>query len=99
MKSPDVMSAAEINHELDKLDTQRSKANRALIDAGRGHERFSETAAKTDPLAVVFNTIADRQYALSHEIERRCGPGAPSRLPLRQCFGPIGTNARKSKRG
>ena len=89
MKSPDVMSAAEINRELDALDVKRSKANRALIDAGRGHELASETATKTDPLAVEFNTVADRQCDLSREIDRRYGPGAPSRLPLRKGFGPI----------
>lgn len=89
MKNPEVMSAAEINRELDRLDAKRSELNRAFIDAGRGHETAAETAKLTDPLAVKFNMIADRQFDLRYEIERRYGPGAPSRLPLRQGFGPI----------
>jgi hypothetical protein len=83
------MTAGEINRELDKLDVQRSELNRAFIEANRGYEKASETAELNDPLAVKFNAVSDRQCALRHEIERRYGPNAPSRLPLRQGFGPI----------
>ncbi len=48
MKSPDIMSAAEINRELDKLDQRRSTLNRAFIDAGRGYETAAETASIND---------------------------------------------------
>lgn len=89
MKNPDVMTAGEINRELDKLDAKRSELNRAFIDAGRGHETAAETVKLTDPLAVKYNAVADRQCALRYEIERRYGPGAPSRLPLGKGFGPL----------
>lgn len=89
MKSPDVMTAAEINRELDRLDAKRSENARAFIDAGRGNERPTDYATKDDPLSVAARAISDRQRDLRYEIERRYGPGAPSRLPLRKGFGPI----------
>jgi hypothetical protein len=92
VKNPDVMTVGEINRELDRLDVKRSKNCAAFIATGRGHERPSDYATKDDPLSVESRTIGDRQCALRHEIERRYGPGAPSRLPLRKGFGPLKNN-------
>jgi hypothetical protein len=89
VKDPAIMGAGEINRELDRLDVQRSTNTRAFIDAGRGYERPSDYAKKDDPLSVAANAIGDRQCALRNEIDRRYGPGAPSRLPLRKGFGPL----------
>jgi hypothetical protein len=85
-KDPAIMTAGQINRELDALDKQRSNANNFLIAVGRGDETFEETCCKTDPASLVFRAIVDRQSALRLEIGRRYGPGAPSRLP--RGFGP-----------
>lgn len=87
LKDVRTLSASQINHELDSLHKKRSKINEEMIAAGRGHETWVETAKKTDPLALKHNAIADRMRDLRWEIERRYGPGAPSRLP--RGFGPI----------
>ncbi len=42
----------------------------------------------TDPLALQYQQVADRQQALRNEIAARYGPGAPSRLPSGRGFGP-----------
>jgi len=88
-KDPHVMSGAEINKELDRLD----KANRIIIDemieAGRGYENSSQTYALGkghDPLTDRFIENGDRRRALRIEMELRYGPGTPSRLP--RGFGP-----------
>lgn len=80
-KSPAVMTAGQINKELDALDKRRSKLLDEMIAAGRGTERWSETAVKTDELALRMIAVSDRTSALRYEITRRYGPGAPSRLP------------------
>lgn len=91
----DCMSAGQINKALDRVD----KAGRALVDdfiaAGRGHEKPSETRTKTDPLAQRHIQISDVRWTLRNEIERRYGPGAPSRLPTGRGFGPISARCRK----
>jgi hypothetical protein len=86
-KTPSQMSAGEINRELDRLDRAHSKLISQFIEAGRGHERSSETMTKSDPLARAYQESTDRFRALRNEIERRMGPGATSRLP--RGFGPI----------
>lgn len=87
MKTPASMTAKQINDELDALSKKRDACGHKFIEAGRGSETAAETAAKSDPLAVEWNAIADRQVALHSEIETRYGPGAPYRLPTRG-FGP-----------
>jgi hypothetical protein len=85
------MSAAAINHELDKLDALSSKINSEMISAGRGHETWSETMrlspASADDLTIAWQTVNARRRDLRDQVERRYGPGAPSRLP--KGFGPI----------
>lgn len=87
-KLPADMTAGEINKALDRLDRERSHLADAFIAAGRGGERPSETRKKADPLALRHNELADAYLALRMEVERRYGPGAPSRLP--RGFGPLG---------
>jgi hypothetical protein len=75
------MTAGEINKRLDRLDRQSSELTDEFIAAGRGHELPSETAKLDDPLARRKNQLFTEHSALHREIERRYGPGAPSRLP------------------
>lgn len=87
-KTVECMTAGEINKALDRLDRERDKLNTAFIDAGRGHERPSETMTKSDPLAEDYKRLSNTRSAVEREISRRYGPGAPSRLP--KGFGPVG---------
>jgi hypothetical protein len=89
VKDPTVMTAGQINRELDKLDVKDSDVNRRMIDDGRGYELASETWKKTDPLAMEWRFLRDRRMLLRLEIERRYGPRAPHRLPSGRGFGPI----------
>lgn len=86
-KEPRGMTAGQINRELDGLDARGSQICTEMIDAGRGHERPTETHTKSDPLSLSYIAVASRQSELRIEIELRYGPGAPPRLPLRG-FGP-----------
>jgi hypothetical protein len=88
-KDPAVMTAGEINKELDKLDLLSSKNTDAFIEAGRGDERPSDYRHKGDPLSLEANALTDRRGRLHNEIERRYGPRAPRRLPTGRGFGPI----------
>lgn len=81
MRDPADLTPAQINRELDALDRRRSRNTDAFIAAGRGEERQSEYLGKRDPLSREATEIFERQSALRAEIERRYGPGAPSRLP------------------
>lgn len=85
-KQPALMTAAEINRELDRLDRQRRRLTDEFIEAGRGRETASETQKLDDPLARRWNAITGRAYDLRNEITLRYGPDAPSRLP--RDFGP-----------
>lgn len=82
------MSAGKINRALDLLDAAISKNNDALIEAGFGHLTFSETAKLNHEAARECVRLADQRFLFRMEVERRYGPGAPSRLPSRG-FGPI----------
>ena len=81
------MGGAEINKRLDALDRESSALVDELIAQGRGSERYSETARKTDPLSLRYVQNGRDASMLHDEIARRYGPGAPSRLP--RGFGPI----------
>lgn len=81
------MTAGQINKELDRLSKVSSKLIDKFIAVGRGHERISEIREKKDPLALAYIDNLNRTLQLRSEIERRYGPGAPSRLP--RGFGPI----------
>ena len=89
-KDARLLTAGQINRELDALDIAMSKNCSAMIAAGRGHERPSETALLDDNLSLSCRAIWARQSELRIEIAMRYGPGAPSRLPLRG-FGPRST--------
>ncbi len=84
---PRRMAAAAINRELDALYKKASKVGQKLIDAGRGHETFTDIMPKTDPLSLEHNAIWDRRRTLQWEIRRRMGPGHETRLP--RGFGPL----------
>lgn len=81
------MTAGEINKALDKLDRASSILGDRFIEAGRGHEKPTETWKLDDPLAREFKKLSSERSALHNEMERRYGPGVPSRLP--RGFGPI----------
>lgn len=84
------MTANQINSKLDKLDKLDSKLTDAMIEAGRGYERPSDWEKMSDPLAKKLQQAYRDRMDLRNEIERRYGPGAPSRLP--RGFGPIKRN-------
>ncbi len=79
--------ASKINAMLDRLDRLSSRNGDAFIAAGRGHERPSDYEDKEDVLSRAAVAIFRARSVLRHEVERRYGPGAPSRLP--RGFGPI----------
>ena len=81
------LGAAGINQALDKLDKEQSKLNGALIEAGFGHVRLQEIMKMDHPVAQQYAVVSGQIALLHEEIERRYGPGAPSRLP--RGFGPI----------
>ena len=87
--SPETMTAGQINRALDRLEADSRRLTQRFIDAGRGHERMQEILAAGDPLALAYRAVSDATRALRNEIERRYGPGAPSRLPAGRGFGPI----------
>lgn len=87
-KDPATMTAGEVNRELDRLDKKRRAIGQEMIDAGRGHETYSETWKMTDPLALRWQEVAGRERDLRWEIDRRMGPGHHSRLPAGRFFGP-----------
>lgn len=87
LPDPATMQPAKINSELDRLAKKSSKIGEKLIAAGRGYEKYWDTMAKTDSLAIEFRVVAEREQALRREIERRMGPGKTSRLP--RGFGPL----------
>lgn len=94
MRIPDVSDvatwpASKINAALDRLDKLSSANTDDFINAGRGHERPSEylRADRTDPLSRRAQELYSAESAIRYEINRRYGPGAPSRLP--RGFGPI----------
>jgi len=86
-KLPHTMQPSEINKELDRLDAKRSDLCDRMIDAGRGHERYSDYCSLQDPLSLAIVRVQTRQADLRSEIDRRYGPNAPSRLP--KGFGPL----------
>ena len=94
-KDPKIMSASEINKELDRLSEKSSAIGQQMIDAGRGHETFNDTykiGRGHDPLTDAYLDVSDRRMDLQREIHLRYGPGAPSRLPAGRGFGPRKTS-------
>jgi hypothetical protein len=68
------MTNAQLKNEHAKLSEKSSELNSKLIEAGRGSEKFNETAAKTDPLAVEYHANYLRRSALRQEVMVRYGP-------------------------
>lgn len=87
-KSPDDMTAGELNKALDKVDAKLSALTQKFIDAGRGNERPSDWRDKTDPLSLEYKRLHSERSPLYIERDMRYGPGAPSRLPTGRGFGP-----------
>jgi hypothetical protein len=96
-KAPAIMTAAEINKELDKLNAQNGTLGSLMIEMSRGHERPSEYLKMTDPLALELRKNADRRQALRIEISSRYGPNPPARLPARRGFGPSRQHSTRKK--
>jgi hypothetical protein len=76
------MRPSQINKRLDYLDKRSSRANDAMLKAGRGYEKYHDVLRAKDPLALHIRFLTKRQSELRDEIARRYGPGAPSRLPV-----------------
>jgi hypothetical protein len=74
LKDPAHMTNAQLKNEHAKLSEKSSELASKLIEAGRGSEKFNETAAKTDPLAVEYHANSLRRSALRQEVMARYGP-------------------------
>lgn len=86
-KDARLLTAGQINRELDVLDAKAFGLCEQMIAEGRGHERPTETHTKADKLSLSCRAVWARQSQLRIEISLRYGPGVPIRLPL--CgFGP-----------
>lgn len=68
---PANMTRAALDRAISKADAEHSQVLDAMIAAGRGHERPSETASKSDALSVRFNASLARCGALQSELSRR----------------------------
>ena len=86
MKDPREMPAAAINRELDALEKASSKITDEFIAAGRGYERPTDWANKTDPLSMKEKANSSRYAELIREVRRRAGSDM-YRLP--RGFGPM----------
>lgn len=75
------MSGPELNRVLDRIDKKDSALNKKFIDAGRGYERAYEIMGKSDPLVEQYKALYHERLVVRNEMERRYGPGLPSRLP------------------
>lgn len=81
------LGAAVINKALDRLEKESSEINDELIAAGFGHMGLQQISRLDHPVAQKYNQNYAQLSMLRDEIDRRYGPGAPSRLP--RGFGPI----------
>ena len=71
MKSPALMTRAELERAMLIAGKKAMVICEAMIAAGRGYEKPSETRTKTDPLSIARNVAADWEAALYAERERR----------------------------
>jgi hypothetical protein len=83
----EALGAAAINRALDSLDKEQSLLLDQLIEAGFGRTRLQEILKMDHPVAQQYAKVTGQINLLRGEVERRYGPGAPSRLP--RGFGPI----------
>jgi hypothetical protein len=70
-KPLEMLTASEIKKAYDKSLALCLTNNKALISAGRGMERGSETRAKADPLALEYIRLNDAFNAINDEIRAR----------------------------
>ena len=70
-KALDMMTGAEIAKAYAKAGEATSKICTALIEAGRGMERGSETRTKSDPLSLDYIREYDKFSAIVNEMEAR----------------------------
>jgi len=66
--------ASYINQQLKMLERKSSKANDAMLKAGR-NERYQSLLRMTDPLALHVRYLYKRKNELMSEVTRRMGPG------------------------
>jgi hypothetical protein len=78
-----MMTASQINKELDKLSAMDSTLTDEFIAANRGHETAFQIMKQTDPLSMRFRSIVERKWTLLAEVERQYGPGL-HRAPVKQ---------------
>lgn len=74
-QNPGAMTGGELTKAQAAVDAVSSRINQALIDAGRGFEKPSETYTKTDTLSEAFKTVSKRNAELISEVRMRAGPG------------------------
>lgn len=70
-KALDMMTGAEIAKAYAKASEVTRRICTALIEAGRGMERGSETRAKSDPLSLDYIRENDRFTDIVFEMEAR----------------------------
>lgn len=82
-KDPETMTPRQLEKEKDRIDERASKIASYMIALGRGEEKFSETAKRSDPVSLEYIALADRRRDLSTALERRrLGyPKQPGRNP------------------
>jgi hypothetical protein len=65
------MTEGQLRKAEAKAEIENSNMIITMIANGRGHERYSETMNKTDPLSLKFKLIANKRSAIYAEINRR----------------------------
>jgi hypothetical protein len=86
-KSPEQMTAGEINKALDRVDAKLSDLTDQFIAEGMGHLRPTDFPAG-HPLTEAYKTLKEERAGYALERDLRYGPGAPQRLPTGKGFGP-----------
>lgn len=76
MKSPETMTAGEINRERDSIArTKLPKLNEEFKRAGRDPDVATCYLKSSDPLDAKMIALRARWYGLQNEILKECGPG------------------------
>lgn len=65
------MTAAQLKRAEEKAHAESMRQVDAMIEAGRGRERFTDVVGKTDPLSVAYLAAAEHASNVSAEIRRR----------------------------
>ena len=72
-KEPATMTPAQINNELNKIDSKVDKLTDRMIAGGRGSETIREIMQKNDKLSLDYAALINRRGELINEIELRTG--------------------------